>query len=302
MRAAFGALVLNHVVMNPPSRPRSTSLILEEEASNSERAPSARWAMVKVVLIVSAMELLFMTILEYTSVFKGVEDRFLAPFNAVVLGCAVCIPIWHLAIRPFATAYGNVIGAQEKIALSDPLTGLNNRRAFGRDLAKIHSELNRHGGHAALMLFDLDKFKPVNDDFGHEAGDQVLVQVARRISSSIRCEDSASRIGGDEFVVICNRLDEDRETAKAQAMAIAQKLAQEIPKPVLSQSGKLQVGVSIGLGLIGASETLDVDDFFAQVDRAMYHSKQNGGEVISFVDDLERHDEHSPRNATVEAA
>lgn len=272
--------------MSTPSRPRSASLVLMDEESSKERAPSARWAVLKVVLIVSTMELLFMTLLEYTSAFEGIESRFLAPFNAVVLGCAVCMPIWHLAIRPFAQAYGNVVGAQEKIALSDPLTGLNNRRAFVRDLAKIHSELNRHGGHAALMLFDLDKFKPINDEFGHEAGDQVLVQVARRISSMIRREDSASRIGGDEFVVICNRLDEDRDVAKEQAQAIASKLAQEIPKPVLCPGGRVQVGVSIGLGLIGADETLDVDDFFAQVDRAMYQSKQTGDGQVSFVNDL----------------
>lgn len=272
--------------MSPPTRPRSASLVMVNEEINEERAPSARWAMVKVVFIVSTIELLFMSILEYTSVFEGIDDQYLAPFNAVVLGCAVCLPIWHLAIRPFAKAYGDVVGAQEKIALSDPLTGLNNRRAFIRDLAKIQSELNRHGGHGALMLFDLDKFKPVNDRFGHEAGDQVLVQVARRISAYIRREDSASRIGGDEFVVICSHLDEDRDKAKAQAQSIAKKLSLEIPKPVLFQGERLEVGVSIGFGLIGANEALDADDFFAQVDRAMYNSKEAGDGGISFVDDL----------------
>lgn len=272
--------------MKPSTRPRSASLVLMDEETSKEQAPSALWAMVKVVLIVSTMELLFMTLLEYTPIFETIPPAYLASFNAVVLGCAVCLPIWHLAIRPFAQAYGDVVGAQEKIALSDPLTGLNNRRAFIRDLAKIHSELNRHGGHAALMLFDLDKFKPVNDKFGHEAGDQVLVQIGRRISSYIRREDSASRIGGDEFVVICNRLDEDRELAKSQAQAIAKKLAQEIPRPVHFQGKRVEVGVSIGLGLIGANETLDVDDFFAQVDKAMYQSKQLGNGGISFVDDL----------------
>lgn len=272
--------------MSSPRRPRSASLVFVDEDNSKERAPSARWAMLKVVLIVSTTELLFMSLLEYSSIFDGIEKIHLAPFNAIVLGLAVCLPIWHLAIRPFAKVYEGVVGAQEKIALSDPLTGLNNRRAFIRDLAKIQSELNRHGGHAALMLFDLDKFKPINDEYGHEAGDQVLVQVSRRILAFIRREDSASRIGGDEFVVICSRLNSDRIQARAQAQSIANKLAEEIPRPMLCSGKRIEVGVSIGLGLIGAGDALNVDDFFAQVDRAMYRSKALGDGQIAFVDDL----------------
>lgn len=282
--------------MSPPVRPRSASLVIRDEEMDKGRAPSALWTMIKVLLIVSTIELTFMSVLEYTTIFEGLDPAYVAPFNVVVLGCTVCLPIWHLAIRPFAKAYESVVGAQEKIALSDPLTGLNNRRAFIRDLAKIQSELNRHGGHAALLLFDLDDFKPVNDKFGHEAGDQVLVQVSRRISSVIRREDSASRIGGDEFVVICTRLAPDRQAAKEQAETIARKLAEEIPKPVHFQSKHFEVGVSIGFGLIGAHESLNVDDFFASVDHAMYHAKQVGNGKISFVDDLDpsQQDEKPP--------
>lgn len=272
--------------MNASPRPRSASLVLKSEELEAEKAPSALWAMVKVVFIVSTMELLFMSLLEYTPIFEGIDPVYLAPFNAVVLGCSVCLPIWHLAIRPFAQAYGGVVGAQEKRALSDPLTGLNNRRAFIRDLSKIQSELNRHGGHAAVMLFDLDKFKPVNDKFGHEAGDQVLVQIARRISIVIRQEDSASRIGGDEFVVICSRLDQKRDVARDQAEAIAKKLAEEIPKPIPFKNKSVEVGVSIGLGLIGAHEEMNADQFYAQVDQAMYRSKQLGDGTISFIEDI----------------
>lgn len=252
--------------------------------------------MLKVVAIISTLEFLFMTLLEHTSAFEGIDELYLAPFNAVVLSLAASMPIWHLAIRPFAEAYGNVVGAQEKIALSDPLTGLSNRRAFIRDLAKVQSELNRYGGHAALMLFDLDKFKPINDKHGHESGDQVLVQVAQRITAFTRKEDSAARIGGDEFVVICTRLSNTRSEAKTQAQAIASELAREIPRPIIVYGGRVEVGVSIGVGLIGANETLDVDDFFSQVDKAMYRSKQRDGSKICFVDDLvdDEATEHPP--------
>lgn len=228
-----------------------------------------------------------MSVLEYTTIFEGVDPAYIAPINVLVLGCTVCLPIWHLAIRPFAKAYESVVGAQEKMALSDPLTGLNNRRAFIRELSKIQSELNRHGGHAALLLFDLDKFKPINDEFGHEAGDQVLVQVAKRIASAIRREDSAARIGGDEFVVVCTRLDQERKNAREQAATIAEKLAEEIPKPIYFQSKCFEVGVSIGFGLVCSRDQLDSDDFFAAVDQAMYRAKQLGDGTISFVDDLE---------------
>lgn len=274
--------------MSKKPRTRSfTGACLPDEV-DEKAVPPVLGAVLRVVLIVSAVELFFMSLLEYTLIFDGVSPLLIAPINAAILGLAVCIPIWFLVIRPFAQAYDNVVGAREKLALSDPLTGLDNRRAFVRDLAKVSSELARHGGHGAVILYDLDKFKPINDRYGHDIGDEVLLEVARRITRKTRREDFASRIGGDEFIVLCNRLHRDPEQAKVQAIRIAEKIAEEIRRPIRCGDLRFEIGVSVGFGLIGAEDSRDVDEIFAEVDLAMYRSKEEGLGRVKCVEERDK--------------
>ena len=105
----------------------------------------------------------------------------------------------------------------QRLAFYDPLTGLPNRRLFYDRFGQVAAAARRHGGHGALLFIDLDHFKPLNDRYGHEAGDQLLVEVARRLQQALRSADTVARFGGDEFVVVLGLLDRDREESVRQA-------------------------------------------------------------------------------------
>src|SRR5262245_3393757 len=106
----------------------------------------------------------------------------------------------------------------EAHAESDALTGVMNRRGFEREFKRAASYVKRYGGNAALVYLDLDGFKPVNDRFGHAAGDAVLVAVAATLVASVRASDSVGRIGGDEFAVLLWNLSPQDARNKAQVL------------------------------------------------------------------------------------
>ncbi len=174
-----------------------------------------------------------------------------------------------------------------QLAFFDPLTGLPNRRLLSDRLRQIFSTNARHLRYSALMLLDLDNFKPLNDRYGHAAGDQLLVELARRLNACIRAEDTAARLGGDEFVVVINELGDTEMRARRQAMAVAEKI-----RSALDETYHLRVGeaghereiehrcsTSIGVALFagtGNEETTIVN----HADRAMYQAKQAGKNAI----------------------
>src|SRR5918994_2701296 len=102
----------------------------------------------------------------------------------------------------------------ETLALEDPLTGLLNRRGFMRDLSRAIAYRARYGTPAALMLADLDRFKPINDTYGHEVGDRALAHLSGLLRSNIRSSDCLGRLGGDEFALILWQGDEDTARPK----------------------------------------------------------------------------------------
>src|SRR6202035_1194632 len=112
-------------------------------------------------------------------------------------------------------------------ALHDPLTGLPNRTLLYDRMAQALRSTGRYGGTIALLFVDLDDFKTINDAFGHEAGDALLVDVAPRLRAELRPSDTAARLGGDEFIVLCERLD-DPET---DAVAVATRLLAALRRP-----------------------------------------------------------------------
>ncbi len=111
-----------------------------------------------------------------------------------------------------------------ELAFYDTLTSLPNRRLLNDRLAQALSACSRGGYYGALLFIDLDNFKPLNDKFGHAAGDLLLVEAARRISSCLREEDTVARFGGDEFVVMLERLDTDRDLSLSIARRVAEKI------------------------------------------------------------------------------
>lgn len=159
-------------------------------------------------------------------------------------------------------------------ALHDPLTGLPNRRYLDEVLQRRCAMAARHGGEVALLHIDLDRFKEINDSHGHAAGDEVLRHVGASIQSSLRKEDFAARIGGDEFIVVAS-VAEGACNGDLIAARIRKKLA-----PALEYEGrKLRVAASIGVvqrdGEEAVAETLMIDG-----DAALYRAKQNGRDRV----------------------
>ena len=109
-----------------------------------------------------------------------------------------------------------------ELAFYDPLTGLANRRLLDDRLAQLLLQLQRSGHYAAIMVFDLDRFKALNDAHGHAAGDHLLRDVARRIQHGVRASDTVARFGGDEFVILLSDLGADEDQARSSAHKIAE--------------------------------------------------------------------------------
>jgi len=164
----------------------------------------------------------------------------------------------------------------EAHAESDALTGVMNRRGFERELKRAAAYLQRYGGNAALVYLDLDGFKPVNDRFGHAAGDAVLVAVAAALVASVRASDIVGRIGGDEFAVLLWNL--SPADARNKALVLERAVA---GLSVPWEGGRLAVGGSAGVAELLADR--DIAGLLARADAAMYTRKRDrkadGGRV-----------------------
>jgi diguanylate cyclase (GGDEF)-like protein/PAS domain S-box-containing protein len=158
----------------------------------------------------------------------------------------------------------------------DPLTGLPNRVLLQDRLRRALARSGRHGATFALLFIDLDRFKLVNDSFGHEAGDELLLQVARRLQACVRTSDTVARLGGDEFVVVL------------EDVAMAGVLDDSIARIKAAVLGAYRVAdrdvfVSASIGAVVNSGAYDsVDDILRDADTAMYQSKQNQRSIVVF--------------------
>ncbi|MEH6793965.1 MAG: EAL domain-containing protein [Rhodococcus sp. (in: high G+C Gram-positive bacteria)] len=180
--------------------------------------------------------------------------------------------------------------ALERAALQDPLTGLPNRMLL---LDRIGSAIERGettGAAAAVLFCDLDGFKRVNDTGGHAAGDAVLVEVARRLRSVLRANDSIARVGGDEFVLVVDALPAERGSDRLAGAGLAERVAERIrtvlAAPIVYQGSQYVVSVSVGMVLVrkGAS----AQEVLRDADSAMYRAKQLGKDRIELFDDAQR--------------
>jgi diguanylate cyclase (GGDEF)-like protein len=155
------------------------------------------------------------------------------------------------------------------LAHSDPLTGLYNRRGLQ---AQIKAALHKRDpeGRVALYLLDLDGFKAVNDRYGHEVGDQLLLLLSRRLQAATRAQDTVARLGGDEFVILTSGL-----SGPAQAESLAHKLLDTVREPFQVGPHRCELGLSIGYALAPADGT-DAADLLRKADAAMYAGKQAG--------------------------
>ena len=164
------------------------------------------------------------------------------------------------------------------LATSDHLTGLANRALFTEQLELVVANSRRTGRGVAVLFCDLDRFKEVNDQHGHTLGDQVLVEIADRLRTIIREEDLVARVGGDEFVILCDG------AAEADALAaLAERVIAAIHAPIEVGDSSVQVGISIGVA-IGRHGGISGDRILTRADQAMYRAKATGGNRYRIVD------------------
>jgi len=160
----------------------------------------------------------------------------------------------------------------EHQSLHDSLTGLPNRRSLQRRLRLVLGDAERLGHAVGVLFLDLDGFKAINDDFGHEAGDQVLQQVAGRLLRTLRVGDLASRFGGDEFVIACDGIDEET------VLDVARRIRAAVNEPLDGLARGSTVSASIGISLFtpGGSTQTTPDALIHLADEAMLASKRAG--------------------------
>lgn len=163
-----------------------------------------------------------------------------------------------------------------RLAHFDRLTGLPNRSALETHLEQAIEQARRQHHHFALMFLDLDKFKPVNDTLGHQAGDELLRHVAKRLKHSMRANDVVGRRGGDEFVIITGALGNDDD-----ALKIARKVIQILNKPFNIQGQSVQIGASVGIALY-PDNGQTAEALLARADKAMYSVKTSGRNNLAF--------------------
>ncbi len=176
------------------------------------------------------------------------------------------------------------------LALHDPLTQLPNRRMLNDRLSQAMASSKRSGQYGALIFLDLDLFKSLNDTYGHNTGDLLLIEVAHRISSCVREVDIVARFGGDEFVVILGNLGTEISESTSQANIVAEKIRTLLKSPYLlkietaDKVSKLiehHCTSSIGVALFLDHE-VSTDEVIKWADMAMYKAKESGGNSIHF--------------------
>lgn len=178
----------------------------------------------------------------------------------------------RIAERTAELAHANAQLQHSQAALTalahhDSLTGLANRTRLHDQLRQAVARSQRDGGLLAVLMIDLDGFKPINDRYGHAAGDLLLQAIAQRIVGSVRTTDTVARLGGDEFVVLLESV-----TDLDHARGIADKLVQQIKQPCQVGAATVQVGASVGIALC-PDQADDIDRLLLLADQDMYRAK-----------------------------
>lgn len=169
-----------------------------------------------------------------------------------------------------------------RLAHYDVLTGLPNRILFTDHMQRALARLHRRGGQMAVLYLDLDRFKPVNDQYGHGFGDLVLAEAARRMALCMRETDTISRRGGDEFVATLEAAD-----AKETAALVSRKLIEAVSQPYRIEDKEVSIGASVGVAIY-PDDGSDAEALLKAADAALYHAKNQGRGDFRFFRDADQ--------------
>jgi len=209
----------------------------------------------------------------------GADDYLPKPFDDQELEArifaALRVKATHADLKTRNLQLESMLRSVEALAITDALTGLFNRRRFADVLKREFAVTRRYRNTLSCLLVDLDHFKQINDRFGHDAGDQVLKEVARRIVGSLREVDLAARYGGEEFAILLPH------TSKADARIVAERLLSNLRKQEFTFNGEL-VRVTASIGCAGNSDVASgqPEDLVKAADLALYEAKNGGRNVV----------------------
>ncbi len=159
----------------------------------------------------------------------------------------------------------------EHQAFHDPVTKLANRALFNERVRHALARARREHFQLAVIFLDLDDFKTINDSLGHAAGDRVLLEVAKRLATSIRVSDTAARFGGDEFAILL-----EDTTGPQEAAEVAERIVDLLKMPLRLDQKEIIVQASLGISVVNYDSTLDADELIRNADAAMYIAKRDG--------------------------
>jgi diguanylate cyclase (GGDEF)-like protein len=203
--------------------------------------------------------------------------------TAVVLTLSVALGavLWRRLTNGLGRSRGSLLEAEERVqrlAASDLLTGLDNRAALHDAMQSLMGRARRHHEGLAVLMVDLDRFKPVNDRYGHMVGDLVLKEVARRLSRCLRASDLRARYGGDEFVVVV-----DESEGPGTAQAAAERIVERLSWPMQFGEIAVNIGASVGIARFPHDAESD-DELLRKADSALYRAKQAGRGTVCLYD------------------
>lgn len=187
-------------------------------------------------------------------------------------------PSHYIGLSYDVTALRESQDQLEQMAFFDALTGLPNRRMLADRLKQAIAQSTRTDKMLAICILDLDGFKPVNDNWGHAAGDRLLIEAAARLTQAIRTGDTVSRLGGDEFVVLLNNITHVDECEHA-----AERIREALCRPYLLTEGEAEISASIGVTLYPLDAS-DPDTLIRHADQAMYAAKKAGRNCFQLFD------------------
>lgn len=246
----------------------STASLATEKAM--EMRPT-KIIIMQIAAIIALVELAIMLVFSNLPFDIGVYTEVILDVAILVILSTPMIHIW--IIKPYIVARDNAMHEVRHMALHDSLTQLANRRLLTDFLEKLISMNVREKSYGALLFIDLDGFKVINDKHGHDAGDAILIEVAKRLKYLMRNEDIVSRVGGDEFVVVLSQIDTDEQLANNKAMVVAERILKEINKEIHFKSKSLLIGASIGLRLL-TPKCISAESALKDADTAMYQAKR----------------------------
>ena len=237
--------------------------------------PLKRRDMIVVTLVCAAAALLLVATDALDRIYDALADH--DATSLLIAAFLIPIGVSTFAYRRFQAAE-EVWKETARLSMRDALTGLPTRRFLTDHFHEVVRRVQRHGGRIAVFFIDLDKFKNINDTYGHEMGDKVMSKVAERLVELIGTDDILVRYGGDEFVVISP----NAGTAQS-AERVARRLIDTLEEPFAVGEDKIQLGACVGVALT-EEHCSEPDDVLRDADAAMYKAKAMGGSEVAIYD------------------